>query len=433
MFEAVKPKWKELLFHKDVKPVLVECLGLMEELCPDLSVISPPVDLIFAAFSQFDVDDLSCIVVGQDPYPHDAVGLSFVTSRTKSVPASLRNIHLCLSNSGWDKIDIASWPKQGVLMLNKYLTLDSTLPKKRHAFWSKFTELVVRRVVIYHKRKNNRQIPILMWGDHAKISDLPDYAMELYWGHPSSAANHNQRDNPKHFKYCDHFSLVNQYLTSQGLPIVEWGVKTNLNAPPLIISTESEIIEPKTLQKEKKPVFVFVDGGCSGNGKVNAIASYAYSFPEKYMDQENAIIESGSGLVPHVDGYKPTNNRGELLAMILALERILRDKHLVSSILIVPDSTYTMNIVSEWIVKWHRDDPTFSHRKNPDYLQRIWKVLLDLKPLTPILVHQDSHGKVAPGKDKKYITGGRDYENFMGNKFVDSLCTQEINKAKTRK
>ena len=435
MFDSVKPKWKELLFHKDVRPVLVDCLKLMEEECPDLSVISPPVELIFAAFSYFDVDELRVIVIGQDPYPRDAVGLSFATSRTGSVPASLRNIRVCLERDGWVDADILDWPRQGVLLLNKFLSIDSTQPKTRHKFWVKFTELVIRRVIMYHYRKYGRKIPILMWGDIAKIDSLPEYAMPLYWGHPSPAANHNQRDGPTHFKYCDHFMLVNQYLKSAGLSEIIWGRERlgYIKSPEVKLQNEISLDTPQRNKKEKKPAFVFVDGGCSGNGKAHAIASYAYYFPEKYMDRENAIVEKHSGIVPHADGYKPTNNRGELLAMILALERILLEKELVSSILVVPDSTYSMNIVTDWLPKWYKTDATFSHRKNPDYLIRTWKVLEALKPLVPVAVHQDSHGKTAPKKDKNFVTGGADYENYTGNKIVDSMCTEEISNAKSKK
>ncbi|CRH46790.1 uracil-DNA glycosylase [Mycoplasmopsis arginini] len=60
----------------------------------------PSKELIFAAFDNFDFDNLKLVIIGQDPYPtnNNADGLAFSTNNLKT-PASLKNIFLEIKNS----------------------------------------------------------------------------------------------------------------------------------------------------------------------------------------------------------------------------------------------------------------------------------------------------------------------------------------------
>lgn len=63
-----------------------------------------------------------------------------------------------------------------------------------------------------------------------------------------------------------------------------------------------------------------------------------------------------------------TNNRMELLAVIIALEKI---KYPYQSIKIFSDSLYVMNpIKKSWLLEWEKKD--FKNKKNPD----LWKRFL---------------------------------------------------------
>jgi uracil-DNA glycosylase len=390
MFTNVKPKWKSLFFHKDVKPELIKVLEKLEN---DIDSLSPPLELIFAAFTYFDIDDLKVIIIGQDPYPENALGLSFA-SNSNPKPKSLQNIYKCLEYHGYQNPNALEWPKQGVLLLNRYLT--------SHKFWDKFTNIIVQKTINYHNRKN-RNIPVLMWGEQAKMTLKNTNA--LYWGHPSPAANHNQVDCPKNFKYCNHFTKVNDLMKKWGEPTIEWGG-----------SIASQIV-------------VFTDGGCTGNGKAHAIASYAFYFPDRFLDKSNAITGSENGKVPK-EKIRPSNNRGELLAIILALEKIKKSKIQVP-ITIVTDSEYALKIITERIWNWVKNNKTFSDKKNTDYLQRLYKLLLYFKELNQDIemLHQRSHLKEEkiPKKDPNVKTGGLDYEKYANNKIVDKLCTKALN------
>lgn len=93
---------------------------------------------------------------------------------------------------------------------------------------------------------------------------------------------------------------------------------------------------------------VFTDGACSKNGREGAKASYACWFPE---NQEL----SKSGRVP--DDQPQTNQRGELMAIHEAI-KIMQTNFPCQEldIQIYTDSQYSKNCLTEWIIKWVRDD-----------------------------------------------------------------------------
>lgn len=85
--------------------------------------IYPPRDMLFNAFRLFPENDLSVVIVGQDPYhqPKQAMGLSFSVPSDVNVPPSLRNIFKELQREyGLERTnpDLSDWASQGVLLLN---------------------------------------------------------------------------------------------------------------------------------------------------------------------------------------------------------------------------------------------------------------------------------------------------------------------------
>ena len=89
----------------------------------------PPGRAVLRAFTQ-PFDEVKVLVVGQDPYPTPghAVGLSFsVAPETRPVPRSLANIYkeYC-ADLGFPTPstgDLTPWAQQGVLLLNRVLTV----------------------------------------------------------------------------------------------------------------------------------------------------------------------------------------------------------------------------------------------------------------------------------------------------------------------
>jgi len=474
--DNVKEKWKKLFAHKDVKPILDKCLAKVE----NNDLLRPKYDEIFKAFTYFDIDELKVIIIGQDPYPkiEDACGLSFAL-RGGVTKHSLAAIYECLSVSGFSNCDINEWPKQGVLLLNRYLTRTATVEEgvvnnggsdkeHMHTFWGEFTNVIIRKIVNY-KNRHNEKIAIMMWGDKAKIDNLNDKSLNLYWGHPSKLSNYNKTDNPKNFKYCDHFTITHQLYN------IKWGtflgsqqtqkhkntkepesvqdvkdvkeLKKETIVPPSggqiseEVGASAERVVSREAAKRATPrgqqgreasdakITVFTDGGCSNNGKKNAVATYGVYFPDMFMDEENAIKGKFGGKVPTPP--VATNNRGEMLAMITALEKIV-ESGLQLPILLITDSTYCMKTVTQWLPKWFKKNPKFSDRPNSDLLLRIMDNLTKLEqlhnakhPTFLTIQHQNSHQK-APPKDPKVKTGGHAYESHLGNSIVDDICSSNL-------
>src|SRR5919112_5015821 len=89
----------------------------------------PHGDHILRAFSR-PLAEVKVLLVGQDPYPTPGhpVGLSFsVAPEVQPVPRSLQNIYRELHDDLGVPIpangDLTPWTKQGVLLLNRVLTV----------------------------------------------------------------------------------------------------------------------------------------------------------------------------------------------------------------------------------------------------------------------------------------------------------------------
>ncbi len=107
---------------------------------------------------------------------------------------------------------------------------------------------------------------------------------------------------------------------------------------------------------EKPKVHIYTDGACSGNpgpGGYGIVMEWAGKSYRKEFSE----------------GYKrTTNNRMELLAVIVALEKMkIKD----AEITIFSDSKYVVDAVEKkWLLGWHKKQ--FKNVKNPD----LWKRFL---------------------------------------------------------
>ncbi|MCT4696943.1 MAG: ribonuclease HI [Candidatus Cardinium sp.] len=87
----------------------------------------------------------------------------------------------------------------------------------------------------------------------------------------------------------------------------------------------------------------------------------------------------GYGVIVKHNGYteersqgyrKTTNNRMELLAVIIGLEALKQPKQ---SVTIYSDSKYVINAIEKgWLQNWLKID--FKNKKNPDLWKRFWAV-----------------------------------------------------------
>lgn len=186
--------------------------------------VYPAEENTFQALELTPFRKVNVLLLGQDPYPgaNQAHGLCFSVKPGVGIPASLRNIFIELKsdikgfkipNNGY----LASWAKQGILMLNTVLTVRAgVIGSHRGKGWETFTDTIIQRV----NDKKDRVVFVL-WGKDAqskiKLIDTSRHVI-LKAAHPSplSARNGFFGKRP--------FSAVNKALKEAGKPEIEWQI-----------------------------------------------------------------------------------------------------------------------------------------------------------------------------------------------------------------
>jgi uracil-DNA glycosylase len=181
----------------------------------------PAGDHILRAFAR-PLAGVRVLIVGQDPYPTPGhpVGLSFSVGRdVRPLPRSLANIYRELADDAGVTApshgDLSAWSEQGVLLLNRVLTVQAGVPgSHRGRGWESVTDLAIAALV----RRGGPLVAIL-WGRDAQslrpaLAGVPIIAS----AHPSplSAARGFFGSRP--------FSRANELLVGQGGEPVDWSL-----------------------------------------------------------------------------------------------------------------------------------------------------------------------------------------------------------------
>ena len=205
------------LVHSSWLPILEPLRGDINAILHkiDALTVSPHEDLIFRAFAQ-PLDEVQCVIVGQDPYPTagHAHGLAFSTdAAVKPLPKSLQNIFIELEadtgtvarSSG----DLSTWSSQGVLLLNRVLTTETGVSNAHQTFgWQKITDVIAREL-------GSRGVIAILWGRHAQeLSHFFQHRVES--AHPSPLSAY------RGFFGSKPFSRVNAMLAEQGKTEIHW-------------------------------------------------------------------------------------------------------------------------------------------------------------------------------------------------------------------
>ncbi|WP_431972460.1 uracil-DNA glycosylase [Nocardia sp. bgisy134] len=181
----------------------------------------PAGENVLRAF-QRPFDKVRVLIVGQDPYPTPghAMGLSFsVAPDVSPVPRSLANIfselHKDLGHPTPSCGDLSPWSDQGVLLLNRVLTVSPGQPAShRGKGWEAVTEQAIRALVA-----RDEPLVAILWGrDASTLKPLLSQAEVPYIesAHPSplSASRGFFGSRP--------FSRVNELLDELGAEPVDW-------------------------------------------------------------------------------------------------------------------------------------------------------------------------------------------------------------------
>jgi uracil-DNA glycosylase len=215
--ELVGTGWAEVL--EPVEPI-VRDLGrfLRAEVAAGRGYL-PEGNRIFAAF-ELPFEEVRALIVGQDPYPTPGhpIGLCFaVAPDVRPLPRSLGNV---FREYGEDlgeprpaNGDLSPWVDQGVLLLNRCLTVRPGEPAShRGRGWETVTDTVIDALAA-----RERPMVSILWGRDARslaprLGDLP----RVESAHPSPMSA------DRGFFGSRPFSRANALLTERGIEPIDW-------------------------------------------------------------------------------------------------------------------------------------------------------------------------------------------------------------------
>jgi uracil-DNA glycosylase len=217
LHEIVEAGWAQAL-----EPVAAQVAAMGEFLRAEIAAgrtYLPAGEHVLRAFKQ-PFHDVRVLIVGQDPYPTPghAVGLSFsVAPEVRPLPKSLVNIYKEYAEDLGYPLpangDLTPWAEQGILLLNRALTVQPGKPNSHQGKgWEQVTEQAIKALAA-------REEPMvaILWGRNARnlrplLGDIPC----IESAHPSPLSAHNG------FFGSRPFSRANQLLVERGAAPVEW-------------------------------------------------------------------------------------------------------------------------------------------------------------------------------------------------------------------
>lgn len=129
-------------------------------------IIFPHQSKIFRAFKEMPINECKTILIGFDPYNNvyknepSACGLSFVTENGYVNP-SLDVLSKSLQIKPFEFRDFAK--KNGILLLNVYLTVEKGNPGSHRNIWSEFSNMLINKI-----SKEKRDLNWILLGNDAK-------------------------------------------------------------------------------------------------------------------------------------------------------------------------------------------------------------------------------------------------------------------------
>lgn len=218
--ELVDPGWAAAL-----EPVAPQVARMGELLRAEVAAGRPYLPAgpnVLRAFTQ-PFDEVRVLIVGQDPYPTPGhpIGLSFAVDRhVRPLPKSLQNIyrelHDDLGVTPPEHGDLSAWSRQGVMLLNRVLTVRAGSPGSHRGMgWEAVTEHAIRALVA-----RDRPLVAILWGrDAGTLRPLLGTTPVIASAHPSPLSAHNGFFGSKPFGRAD------ELLGGMGAAPVDWDLR----------------------------------------------------------------------------------------------------------------------------------------------------------------------------------------------------------------
>jgi uracil-DNA glycosylase len=179
----------------------------------------PAADAVLRAFRR-PMSTVRVLIIGQDPYPTPGhpVGLAFsVAPDVRPLPRSLLNIYRELADdvggSPGPSGDLAGWVEQGVMLLNRVLTVRvGQSGSHRDLGWQEITDRAVAALV-----ERGGPLVAVLWGrDAGQVRPLLTGVPAVVSPHPSPLSA------DRGFFGSRPFSRVNRLLADQGAAPIDW-------------------------------------------------------------------------------------------------------------------------------------------------------------------------------------------------------------------
>ena len=218
----METSWRPILLAETEKPYWKTLQQFVREERKKHTVF-PPDKEVFAALHLTPYEQVSVLILGQDPYhgPKQAHGLCFSVRPEVPVPPSLVNIFKELRDDLGCQIpkhgNLEHWAKQGVLLLNAVLTVRAHQANSHQGKgWETFTDAIIRVV----NDKPDRVVFVL-WGAYARkkaalIDKRKHVIVESAHPSPLSASSGFFGSRP--------FSKINAALREAGKPEIDWAI-----------------------------------------------------------------------------------------------------------------------------------------------------------------------------------------------------------------
>lgn len=215
----IDPQWADVL-----APVAGTIAELGDRLRAEVAAGSPYLpagDRVLRAFAQ-PFRDVRVLIVGQDPYPTPGhpIGLSFAVERdVRPLPRSLTNIYSELNDdlgiAPAAHGDLSAWTDQGVMLLNRVLTVAPGAPAShRSRGWETVTEHAIRALA-----ERDEPMVAILWGNDArKLRPMLGDTGIIESAHPSPLSAR------RGFFGSKPFSRVNAMLVERGADPIDWAI-----------------------------------------------------------------------------------------------------------------------------------------------------------------------------------------------------------------
>jgi len=224
MESAIPASWRAVLEPVLTAPEARRLGGWLKAEQASGKAIFPPQGQRLRALELTPLDAVRVVILGQDPYhgPGQAMGLCFSVPDGVCHPPSLANVFKELAaDCGVERPasgDLSGWARQGVLLLNTSLTVESGQAGS-HAGrgWEAITDACIAAVAA-----RTEPTVFMLWGSHAqaKLRTIPELSAPRHCViasvHPSPLSAH------RGFMGSRPFSRANAFLAENGRGTVDW-------------------------------------------------------------------------------------------------------------------------------------------------------------------------------------------------------------------